>query len=1152
MPPKGSRKRTANDSSPPPAKRRATPSSAFKKGKQSLFDAIDDRKTAVSTPEETKAFLEKLGDSDSSDLSAVDSDDFEDVPLTKKRKSDRSDREPDAKDDEEEEEEEDEMDWEDAIQADEGASKEQDYAVADDDIGDVSISINEDGSRVVAGTELAASKLKKGPSKRERLVRNGTHCIHTQALMWHNAIRNSWLNDTDLQKVLTDGLTEGVWQEVDRWREDMGMPEQDRPGKSKKKRNKGKKDKKKGKNGEKRDGRDWGIDADRLEKGAVNMSRGDPLLRLLKILTAYWRKRFTVNAPGLRKQGYMPIERLAAEVNAWKKDHNDIERFGERLESVADLRRLAKTCEGSRDVGAQLFVALLRGLGLDVRLVANLQPAGIGWGKVEEAHPPKVSQKDKNGEDEDEEADSPRKKKPSRGFGKKKSTNKADLKAALTPTATRKSNRTSNAEIITIDSDDDEDSALSSVPDDVDDDSDASIIEVTPTAAKKSKKKYDRDLHYPHYWAEVISSVSNQVIPVDPIVLSTVATNGELLATFEPRGKLADQAKQVMCYTIAHAADGSAKDVTVRYLKKHQLPGRTKGYRMPVERIKVLNKRGKVRKYEDYDWFKTVMSVFERPQKKRTVADDLEESTDLKPFKPVDEKKGVEVESLQWYKQSAEFVLERHLRREEALLPSAKPVKTFTAGKGDKAAEEPVYRRKDVVNCKTAESWHKEGREIKLGEQPMKLVKMRAVTTMRKREIEEIERETGETAKQGLFARSQTDWIIPPPIGADRQIPRNAFGNIDVYVPSMVPKGAVHIPFKGTARVCRDLNISHAEACTGFEFGKRMAIPILTGVVVAEENEDAVMELWQEREAEKKRKEDTKREAQMLGLWRKFVMGMRIVERMKAEYAGSGSTEEINPFVRRAKQQAVQRGEEEEGKEEAQGIYESFADHAARGGGFFHEGEGEEDVEGDKKAKATITVTTDDVDMEGGGFLMDDEEQEQNGMNGTNATKAHVKPMSLAEAMKLREQANNEDEEEEELSEMEEEPVKPVAKPQRKAPSAKPATKPSASKKTPPAKRGRKSLKPPTPPSEDEEELDDLSDEQVEEEPVKSRTSRRSSGRSSVKKSPAKAKRVTSPYFSHEEIDNDDVELDDEEDDDGEEEVVKPRATTARTRGRAR
>jgi len=557
---------------------------------------------------------------------------------------------------------------------------------------------------------------------------------------------------------------------------------------------------------------------------------------------------------------------------------------------------------------------------------------------------------------------------------------------------------------------------------------------------------------------------------------------------------------------------------------------------MPVEKIKVLNKRGKVRKYEDYDWFKTVMSVFERPLKKRTAADDLEESTDLKPFKPVDEKNKVEVESLSWYKQSAEFVLERHLRREEALLPSAKPVKTFTAGKGDKAAEEPVYLRKDVVACKTAESWHKEGREIMLGEQPMKLVKMRAVTTMRKREIEEIERETGETAKQGLFARSQTDWIIPPPIGPDRLIPRNAFGNIDVYVPSMVPKGAIHIPLKGTARVCRDLNISHAEACTGFEFGKRMAIPILTGVVVAEENEDAVIDLWQERDAEKKRKEDTKREAQMLGLWRKFVMGMRIVERMKAEYADSGSTEEINPFARRAQQKAVNRGDE--------GMYESFAEHAAGGGGFLQEGESGEEAT-PQKAKPTIAVTADGVDMDGdGGFLIDDENQES---SKTNHQKLSVKPMSLAEAAKLREQSNKSSASDTDISEMDEGPVKPVPKTRRKAPAK------AAVKKTPPVKRGRKSLKPPTTPSEEdeeeeeEEEENDVSDEGGDDEdesmPAKERRSTaRSAGK---KKSLGKAKRVTSPYFSHEEMDDSDM-------DDGEVEVVKPRATTARTRGRAK
>lgn len=52
----------------------------------------------------------------------------------------------------------------------------------------------------------------------------------------------------------------------------------------------------------------------------------------------------------------------------------------------------------------------------------------------------------------------------------------------------------------------------------------------------------------------------------------------------------------------------------------------------------------------------------------------------------------------------------------------------------------------------------------------------------------------------------------------DGRIPRNPFGNIDVYVPSMIPPGAIHLPLKGSAKLARRLGISYAEAVTGFEF----------------------------------------------------------------------------------------------------------------------------------------------------------------------------------------------------------------------------------------------------------------------------------------------------------------------------------------------
>ena len=327
------------------------------------------------------------------------------------------------------------------------------------------------------------------------------------------------------------------------------------------------------------------------------------------------------------------------------------------------------------------------------------------------------------------------------------------------------------------------------------------------------------------------------------------------------------------------------------------------GVRMPVEKLPVYNRRGKIKRYEEYDWFKTVLSSYERAYSKRTAADDLEESKDLKPVKPEKKEKQGGEETLQGYKNSAEFVLQRHLRREEALGLNAKSVRSFTTGKGDKAQEEPVYLRKDVEICRTAESWHKEGRAIKEGEHPMKKVPVRAVTTNRKREVEEAERDGGEKLMQGMYARNQTDWIIPPPI-ENGVIPKNAFGNMDCYVPSMVPKGAVHIPLRSTVKVCKRLGIDYAEAVTGFEFGKRMAVPIITGVVIAQENEKIVLEEWERDETERRIKEEGKREKQALGLWRKWLMGLRVIQRVKEEYSNDADAhlkEEINPFTNKSK-----------------------------------------------------------------------------------------------------------------------------------------------------------------------------------------------------------------------------------------------------------
>lgn len=846
MPPYVPRKRI-RASSPPDSPVTPKTKSARAKGKAvapprkpTLFDDLDAASTPRSSekPGSTSRTIADSDDDDSSSLTSLSDGDFEDVPLPKRRKVEHVPSEDEDED----------MEFEDV----------QNFHFEVDDApvpsGDLELTLVRD-ERISLENKFD----KKGPSKRERKVRISTHCVHVMFLMWHNTLRNSWLCDPEVQGMLLSHLPPALWDEVERWRRNSGLEVAEEPPKKTvaiKSKGKGK-----AKAAPSKASRDWDQAAKRLERGVVDLSHGDPLFRLMKALSSWWKKRFRVTAPGLRKWGYMSLERLDRLTKAYKEANDDPIRFGERIASLQDFRRCAQVCTGSRDVAAQLFTALLRGLGLEARMVANLQPLGFGWNKLEDAEPEKEASNSKT---------SPAKP-PSAGATPGEATPPPQRKKSITKPARRKSTQKPPAL--------EEERSFELHAENSDDDS---VVEI-PIATPKKPAVYDKDLEFPHYWTEVLSPVTRKYLPVDAIVKSVVATNRELVESLEPRGAKAERARQVMAYVVGFSQDGTAKDVTVRYLKRQFLPGRTKGMRIPIEKIPVCNRNGKVKRYDQYDWFRAVMRGYSRGSKEHpiTEVDEEEQATDLKPKQP--EKKEVKEgeETLQYYKQSKEFVLERHLKREEALLPTAKPVKVFkNKGKSD---EEPVYSREDVVQVKSAETWHKQGRAPLPGEQPLKRVPYRAATTNRRREIAEAEAATGEKVLQGLYSFDQTDWIIPEPI-KDGIIPKNDYGNIDLFAEHMCPEGAVHVPYRGAMRVCKRLGIDYAEAVVDFEFGHRMAVPVIQGVVIAEEYHDQVMEEIAKDEAERSRKEDEKRTKAALGMWKKMLMKMRIAERIQRDY----------------------------------------------------------------------------------------------------------------------------------------------------------------------------------------------------------------------------------------------------------------------------
>lgn len=306
--------------------------------------------------------------------------------------------------------------------------------------------------------------------------------------------------------------------------------------------------------------------------------------------------------------------------------------------------------------------------------------------------------------------------------------------------------------------------------------------------------------------------------------------------------------------------------------------------------------------------------------------------------------------NVQDFKGHPYYALERHLKRSEVIHPT-REVGKVTSGK----ALEPIYRRRDVHIVKSADKWYRLGREIKAGEQPLKRVAAR-----RNRDADldngrhsEDEDDTG----TGLYAVHQTTIYTAPPV-VNGRIPKNIYGNLDIYAPSMVPPGAVHIHNSETVRAARILGVDYADAVTGFAFKGRHGTAVINGAVVATECRDAVEEVIQGFEDERAEAEEARKSFEALKMWRRLLAGLRIKERIE----GYDIEGERNAKPKHTK--GIDRT-----------LDNSVENDDGEGGGFLPD----RDAQGDVEPTAGRLLEQPFIDhgqYEGGGFIAE-EEQEQ-------------------------------------------------------------------------------------------------------------------------------------------------------------------------------
>ncbi|TRY66848.1 hypothetical protein DNTS_033021 [Danionella cerebrum] len=309
-----------------------------------------------------------------------------------------------------------------------------------------------------------------------------------------------------------------------------------------------------------------------------------------------------------------------------------------------------------------------------------------------------------------------------------------------------------------------------------------------------------------------------------------------------------NQATHPITYVVGLDAEGYLKDLSSRYDPTWLTSSR--------------------RRRIDSEWWEETMELYKSPDTERCQKEDQEMQAKLldKPLPT----------SISEYKSHPLYALKRHLLKYEALYPSTAAVLGYCRG-------EAVYSRDCVHTLHSRDTWLKEARTVRLGEEPYKMVLGFSNRSRKARMISE-QKDVKDLALFGLWQTEE----YQPPIAVDGKVPRNEFGNVYMFKSCMLPIGCVHLHLPSLHRVARKLNIDCAAAVTGFDYHSGFAHAVNDGYIVCEEHEEILKAAWENEQDIQQKKELEKREKRAVANWTLLVKGLLIKERLKRRYGQQG------------------------------------------------------------------------------------------------------------------------------------------------------------------------------------------------------------------------------------------------------------------------
>mmetsp|Transcript_10821 Transcript_10821/g.39683 ORF Transcript_10821/g.39683 Transcript_10821/m.39683 type:complete len:913 (+) Transcript_10821:131-2869(+) len=234
--------------------------------------------------------------------------------------------------------------------------------------------------------------------------------------------------------------------------------------------------------------------------------------------------------------------------------------------------------------------------------------------------------------------------------------------------------------------------------------------------------------------------------------------------------------------------------------------------------------------------------------------------------------------NLESFKNHPYYVLEKLLKQYEVIHPR-KVVGIF---KGSL-----VFLRESVCAVHTRRRWLYLGRQVIDDEKPCKVVQQEYGMAQEKGKEDlnpatqtcgaDTEGECKATREIELFGEWQTQ-AFDAPVATNGVVPKNERGQVDLFHQAMLPRGCRHLQHRGISRIAKELGIDYAHAFIGFERVRGRATPQFDGIVVCTEQSGLLEDAWNQQEREKLQKAEEKRR-------REEVKRRRREEREKQERA---------------------------------------------------------------------------------------------------------------------------------------------------------------------------------------------------------------------------------------------------------------------------